>query len=76
MSNFYLYHILELVNICFILPTEFGWNIYFDPKHFNREDKNMSFQEEKSTVSPSQHITTVFKEAEGLSGKHSRILVI
>ncbi|XP_065938350.1 uncharacterized protein [Magallana gigas] len=41
----------------------FGWNIYFNPKYFNREDENMPFQEEKSTVSPSQH---------SLSGKHSQ----
>nr|XP_034316342.1 uncharacterized protein LOC117685877 [Crassostrea gigas] len=66
------YIIVDLIVISLEPSKEFGWNIYFDPKHFNREDKNMSFQEEKSTVSPSQHITTVFKEAEGLSGKHSQ----
>lgn len=55
--------LLILVKFCFILPTEFGWIIYFNPKYFNREDENMPFQEEKSTVSPSQH---------SLSGKHSQ----
>lgn len=49
------YIIVDLIVINLEPSKEFGWNIYFDPKHFNREDENMPFLEEKSTVSPSQH---------------------
>lgn len=55
-----------------IEPTEFGWNVYFDPKHSSgKNDKNILLQEEKSTVSPSQQTTSVFKEAKSSSDEDS-----
>lgn len=56
----------------FIEPTEFGWNVYFDPKHsIGKNDKTILLQEEKPTVSPSKQTTSVFKEAKSSSDEDS-----
>lgn len=55
-----------------IWPSEFGWNVYFDPKHSSGEkDEKILLQEEKSTVSPPKQITAVFKETESLTDEDS-----
>lgn len=60
------------ISCLFILPTDFGWNIYYDPKHFKGEkDENMLLPEEKSTVSLAKKNTTVFKETENSTDKDS-----
>lgn len=62
----------NILQFCFVLPTEFGWNIYFDPEHVNRKKYEIEHSlEEKSTVSSLQHMTTVVKEKDSSSNEDS-----
>lgn len=66
------YIIVDLNVINLESSKEFEWNIYFDPKHFNpKKYEKIHSQEEKSTVFPSQHITTVLKETDSTTTEDS-----